>query len=127
MNELKIYTREQENEMVSKHFRAGEFFCKCGKCNNQLVDLKHICKLEILRETLNKPIKILSGFRCEPHNRNEKGSENSQHCKGLATDIIVEGITPEEVASTADFLNFGGVGSYKTFTHIDSRKGKVRW
>lgn len=53
--------------------------------------------LEQLRTLLNKPIKINSGYRSPEVNKAIGGSSNSQHCKGQAADIIVPGMTPDQV------------------------------
>jgi len=128
LSKLEIFTRDEGDKQITKHFKAKEFFCKCGTCHNQLIDIGHVSRLEILRQAINKPIKINSGFRCEKHNKIVGGTENSQHCKGTATDIVISDKTPEEVSSVADFLGFRGIGVYNTFTHIDSRNGKRgRW
>jgi uncharacterized protein YcbK (DUF882 family) len=57
------------------------------------------------------------------------GAKNSQHLKGTAADIVVKGITPERVAKYAETLlpKSGGIGRYKTFTHVDVRSVKSRW
>ena len=43
--------------------------------------------LQPLREALNKPIKVTSGYRSESLNKLIGGSKRSQHCKGQAADI----------------------------------------
>ena len=43
--------------------------------------------LQPLREALNKPIKVTSGYRSESLNKLIGGSKRSQHCKGQASDI----------------------------------------
>ncbi|WP_397600529.1 D-Ala-D-Ala carboxypeptidase family metallohydrolase [Silvanigrella sp.] len=62
-------------------------------------NLKKLCDkfLEPLRQYLNKPIKILSGYRCEELNNAVKGVENSQHLTGCAADITVENISHQEL------------------------------
>ena len=45
-------------------------------------------------------VNINSGYRCAAHNASPKvgGSPSSHHVKGMAADIRIQGITPEEVA-----------------------------
>ena len=43
--------------------------------------------LQPLREALNKPIKVTSGYRSESLNKLIGGSKRSQHCKGQAADL----------------------------------------
>ena len=47
--------------------------------------------LEPLREAMNEPIPISSGFRCEQLNRAVGGVANSQHIKGQAADLCIGG------------------------------------
>lgn len=47
--------------------------------------------LEPLREAMNEPIPISSGFRCEQLNRAVGGVANSQHMKGQAADLCIGG------------------------------------
>jgi len=63
-----------------------------------LENLKELSKfLEQLRKLLNKPIKINSAYRSPEVNKVVGGSVNSQHCKGQAADIVVPGMTPNQV------------------------------
>lgn len=47
--------------------------------------------LEPLREAMNEPICISSGYRCERLNRAVGGVANSQHTKGQAADLCIDG------------------------------------
>jgi uncharacterized protein YcbK (DUF882 family) len=90
-------------------------------------------QLEILRQHLQKPITINSGYRSPKHNQKVKGSKDSQHLLGKAADIVVGGVTPDEVADAIEFLidtkmmKQGGLGRYNSFTHYDIRGKKSRW
>jgi len=48
---------------------------------------------EPIRANFNVPIHISSGYRSEELNRAIKGSKSSQHCKGEAVDIDMDGTT----------------------------------
>jgi hypothetical protein len=47
--------------------------------------------LEPLREATGEPIKIGSGYRCPALNRAVGGVANSQHMKGQAADLCIDG------------------------------------
>ena len=47
--------------------------------------------LEPLRVAMNEPIKIGSGFRCQKLNAAVGGVANSQHLKGQAADLCIDG------------------------------------
>lgn len=66
--------------------------------NDALMDLKRLAAfLEQVREVVGKPIKINSAYRSPAVNASVGGSRTSQHCKGQAADIRVNGMTPDQV------------------------------
>lgn len=113
---------------LSKHFSRAEFECQCG-CGNDTADYKLVEVLEELREYFGTPIRITSGNRCEVHNRDIGGSMNSLHIHGRAADIQVSGVDPRDVQEylKSQYPNSLGIGSYITFTHVDSRGWRARW
>lgn len=110
---------------LSENFSVNEFECSCGKCTETLINIDHVVKLQQLRHDLGSSIHINSAYRCPAHNAAIGGEKNSMHMKGHATDIVVKGMTPNEVADACE--KFDGLGRYDTFTHIDSRGFKARW
>lgn len=114
-----------------KHFERSEFKCKCGKCGGFPVEPSEELALilEKIRKYFGKPVIINSGIRCATHNANVGGANASQHLNGTAADIVVKDVSPERVAKYAETLlpKTGGIGRYKTFTHIDVRSVKARW
>lgn len=125
---MKKQYKKGEKAQLSKSFSSTEFDCNCknSDCKWTIIDTDHVEKLQAKRDKWGKPIRITSGYRCEKHNKAEGGASGSRHVKGDATDIQVQGMTPDEVS--ADCEDFNGKGSYDTFTHVDSREGKkARW
>ena len=59
----------------------------------QMINLVYLCAyvLEPLRVAMKEPIKIGSGFRCEALNKAVGGVSNSQHMKGQAADLCIDG------------------------------------
>lgn len=114
---------------LAKNFRAYEFDCHCDRCQETIVDLELVEKLQAKRDEWGKAIHIISGFRCPSHNKdpNVKGAKKSQHLLGKAADIVVYGWTPYQVKTRCE--DFGGLGWYprKGFVHVDVRKKKARW
>ena len=114
-----------------QYFERREFACKCGRCGGFPVepDPELLEILNKIRAYFGKPVYINSGIRCAAHNANVGGAKSSQHLRGTAADITVDGVEPSRVATYAETLlpKTGGIGRYKTFTHIDVRKTKARW
>lgn len=123
---------------MTKNFSISEFECKCGDCKisadvkNNLIKLAD--QLQILRDKVQKPIKINSAYRCANYNDNVvKGAKHSQHKFGKAADIVIDGMTPNDVHELVcemvelGQINFGGIGKYNTFTHVDIRDYSARW
>jgi uncharacterized protein YcbK (DUF882 family) len=112
---------------LSEHFHSAEFMCRCG-CGLKDVHPELVQMLEAIRTHFDAPVTITSGRRCAKHNARVKGARNSRHVTGEAADIRVAGVPPHRVHAWA-WANFpnGGFGRYATFTHIDCRRGKVKW
>lgn len=124
---------------ISKDFYWYEFTCSDGTIVP--VELRGNVErlvwevLQPLRNALGKPITITSGYRTPAYNRRVGGARNSQHMKGLAADIKIEGIP--RVRSNWLLWGFmiargkgGGVGWYKKNpVHVDVRPTKkvVLW
>ena len=117
-------------DKIGSHFDRSEFKCKCGNCDFDTVDTTLLILLEGVRAHFDAPVIINSACRCRAHNNNIGGSPKSQHLYGRAADIVVKGHSPAEVQNLLESLmkGWGGIGSYDTFTHVDTRtKGPARW
>lgn len=132
MSNIKQYKKGTKNQ-ITKNFSSTEFDCSCKRedCKVTLIDIDHVNLLQKVRDELKAPIHINSAFRCKEHNKEVGGASQSRHTVSDATDIIIQGMTPDQVADYFDKLGVNGLGRYTTFTHIDSRplgsKAKARW
>ena len=64
-------------------------------------NLKRLCRvLEEVRHVIGKPIRISSGYRCLKVNQAIGSKDTSQHVKGCAADIKVQGVTVDELMKT---------------------------
>lgn len=90
------------NTPVTMHFTIEELYAsataKAKGINNkpnvqQTINLVYLAAyvLEPLRTAMKEPIKIGSGFRCEALNKAVGGVSNSQHMKGQAVDLCIDG------------------------------------
>ena len=125
---VKKYKRSDKLQL-SKNFRLDEFKCKCGKCDPILVDDTLITWLQKIRDHFGRSVNVNSGYRCKTHNASPKvgGSPTSHHVRGMAADIRVQGITPEEVAKYAESIGIKRIGLYDNFVHIGSDTKKRFW
>lgn len=128
--------RSRMNQRLSKNFTLDEFASKDGAQTPESVleNLRELAKnLQVLRDIVGKPIKINSGYRSPEHNKSVGGVKNSMHVQGKAADIVIEGLTPSQVAEQLEILigskriKQGGLGIYPTFVHYDIRGKKARW
>jgi uncharacterized protein YcbK (DUF882 family) len=93
---------------LSKNFTLSEFTESATASKYKLdntpspeviKNLEKLCVncLQKLRDKIGMPIKISSGYRSILVNKKVKGSDTSQHIKGEAADIKVEGLTPKQL------------------------------
>ena len=105
-------------EWTFKWFKKSDFQCRC-KCGYDDIDLTLVRHLENMRESMGMPFDIVSGCRCERHNKNIGGEKNSAHTRGKATDIRMAGSTFRYVFLTMALRIFKRIGVYKSFCHVD--------
>ena len=90
------------NTNVTMHFTMEELYASATATakgiNNkpsvqQMINLVYLTAyvLEPLRVAMGEPIKIGSGFRCQALNKAVGGVYNSQHMKGQAADLCIDG------------------------------------
>jgi hypothetical protein len=104
------------------HFSAQEMACRgTGKIKiaSELMD-----KLEALRATVGKPLRVNSGYRSPEYNATLEGAApKSEHVQGRAVDISMAGHDPAEFYAAAKAIGFRGFGFYpephNNFMHLD--------
>lgn len=116
------------NINLTEHFKLSEFVRPSDSLPETLIlqNLNLLAqRLQVVRDIINRPIKITSGYRTPEHNKQVGGSSKSYHLRGMAADIVVLGTPAIEVQ---EFLKnwSGGMGSYGSFTHLDIGP-KRRW
>ena len=121
---------------LEKNFSLHEFKCKDGtEVPEDLIDNVRLLadNLQVLRDHIEKPIIIISGYRTLEYNTKIGGAKRSLHLVAKAGDIVVPGITPLEIKDTIlqlikeGKMKEGGIGIYSTFVHYDVRGWKARW
>ena len=126
---IKAYSRAKEgNVKLSQNFKANEFRRKDNSdvifIAPELVDI-----LQTIRNHYGKAVHINSAYRTPTYNKKVGGATYSQHLYGTAADIRINGVKPKDLAAYIETLmpNYGGIGIYPTFVHVDIRKTKSRW
>ena len=129
MVEINAHSKAKDGgKKLSTHFKVKEFACHDGS-DAVLVAPRLVMVLQSIRSRFGTAVTINSGYRTPQYNTKIGGVTDSQHCYGTAADITVRGQTPAAVAAYARELmpDWGGVGVYDSFCHIDVREAKADW
>jgi hypothetical protein len=110
---------------MSAHFSYIEFRCKGpatdAGCRRIFVLRGHVRRLESYRAKIgDKPVRIMSGYRCRLHNARVGGAKSSQHMFGAASDV--EGLA--SLTEKERMQLFSGLGFKKSngrVVHLDCR------
>lgn len=104
----------------------GEIACHDGTpvviVHERLLDL-----LQEIRNHFASPITINSCYRTFAHNAKIGGKPDSRHCRGYAADIVVKGVSLDNLAAFLETKHVGGIGRYATFIHADVWGVSRRW
>lgn len=108
-----------------KHFTPRDFTCKCnGFCDHlDVISEELVAKLDKICELTGVPITILSGTRCERHNRKVGGRMRSSHIPRDGASHGVDIRCPDPgfrfafLAAALPMFNRIGIG--RDFIHID--------
>jgi uncharacterized protein YcbK (DUF882 family) len=124
--------------MLTLNFSLPEFYCHDAahtpvpdQYMRNVVDLA--AELQVLRDRINRPIHIVSGYRTPAWNKQVGGVPGSQHLLAKAADLQADGMTPAQLHAVIEELiaggkmKQGGLGLYRTFVHYDIRGTKARW
>lgn len=121
---------------LQENFKLGEFKCRDGTNvpEEYMGNVQLLAEnLQVLRDYIGRPIKIISGYRSPDYNKKIGGARRSQHMTAKAADIKVDGMEPWIVKKIIEHLIHeghmmkGGVGIYETFVHYDVRGRNARW
>lgn len=129
------------NPKLSTHFNAAEFQCPC--CGEYKVAVKLLEGLEMMREKLGVPMRVVNpkapggqGYRCKKYAvalaaRNKNAAVKTKHNDGTAADINAAFSKTtwkklKEIAETIPQFQNGGIGVYSWGIHVDLGP-KRRW
>ena len=127
MSVITYSLKKDGDKHLTKDFRVREFRCKDGS-DKILLSPETVNILQSIRDYFGRAVYINSAYRNSSYNKKVGGAANSQHVKGTACDIRIDGIPPKAIAAYIEaFFPKTGCGLYSTFVHIDTRGYKVRW
>lgn len=116
---------------LTANFHSDEFRCKCkvhglaqdnGWCDGEVwVHRELVDRLQRLRDLVGSPVVVTSGCRCPRYNAWIGGVPMSQHKRGTAADIVVDGYKPRQLEEVAKTVGFTWTKVYPTFLHVDVR------
>ena len=95
---------------------------------NNILELIFYC-LQPIRNLIQKPMFITSGYRCKKLNELVNGAKNSSHLRGCAVDFIVKEIPIKDIVEIISNSNIPFdelINEYDKWVHISFVKGKNR-
>ena len=110
----------------TKNFSDAELRCKCG-CGKNEMDVDFLIKLQAVRDELDRPMTVTSGYRCPKHNIaiSATKSATGPHTTGHAVDIQCSGKEAHSLIELALGYGMSGVGIMQRgdhasrFLHLD--------
>ncbi|MBR3604825.1 MAG: hypothetical protein IKL52_02205 [Candidatus Gastranaerophilales bacterium] len=111
---------------IAKKFNINNF--PSEKELNNILELIFYC-LQPIRNLIQKPMIITSGYRCKKLNELVNGVKNSSHLRGCAADFIVKEIPIKDVVEMISNSNIPFdelINEYDKWVHISFVKGKNR-
>jgi uncharacterized protein YcbK (DUF882 family) len=81
--------------------------------------------LVVVARHFGRPVHVVSGYRAAPAD----GHPHSFHVRGMAADVAVPGVSPQEIRDYAVARGLGGIGFYPNsgFVHLDIRPRRFWW
>lgn len=109
---------------ITRNFTTDEMACTC--CGKSDMDGDFMKILQSVRDEMQRPLKITSGYRCEKHNeRVSHTGKKGPHTFAKAADILISGADALRLFSIAQKHGVSGVGMSqkgdhsKRFVHLD--------
>jgi len=130
---MRVVTRRQFHGIIiggiamyiTKNFTTNEMACSC--CQKSDMDGDFMRILQSVRDEMQRPLKITSGYRCEKHNSKVSTTgRTGPHTHAKACDILISGADAMRLFTIAQRHGISGIGlsqkgpHNKRFCHIDS-------
>ena len=109
---------------ITQNFTTDEMACNC--CGKADMDDEFMRVLQSIRDEMQRPLKITSGYRCENHNQKVSSTgKKGPHTFAKAADILISGADAMRLFAVAQKHGVSGVGMSqkgahnKRFIHLD--------
>lgn len=110
-------------------FSRHEF--ACAHCGRAEMDSDFLWRLQDLRDSYGKPMRVTSGFRCPQHPIEARKAKPGTHSTGRAVDIAVSRGEAYALLRLAIRMGFTGIGVQQKgegrFLHLDDLTSQEGW
>lgn len=116
---------------LSEHFDDSEFACHDGTPVPKELrpNAEFLCQavLEVIRETIGRPVAVISGYRTPAYNERIGGAKKSTHMTAEGADIRAGDVDTLwrailRLHEDGHLPGLGGVGRYDSWIHVDTKK-----
>lgn len=104
---------------ITENFSLREFQCPC--CHAVMIHSRLAASIQRLRDALEHPLYVTSGYRCARHNAEVGGAAKSRHMRGLAADVYAPSDEQENLRELAKKAGFTKIILYpeRNFAHLE--------
>ena len=107
--------------MNIKDFKRSDFDCRC--CGKNNINMDFLEKLQLARTYAGIPFVVISGCRCDTHNKDEGGKPTSDHLTGEGADIrVINSMERFAILDSAIAAGFRRIGIGRGFIHLGNAK-----
>lgn len=135
---MSFLSKDQKHDIqVTKNFNISELEFRAVIPDQYLENAKNLLiEMQKVRDAIQKPIIITSGYRDSAYNESIGGATQSQHILACAADCYIKDMPIKEFHKIvrdgikAQRWNFKGLGFYdRGWIHVDIRKSPhlVEW
>lgn len=120
--------------VLKPHFKTRGRRCNCLPPKSMWKNIAATLRvIDAMSTAMRAPVdELISIYRSPSYNRAVRGRSRSQHLENRAADVKFKGASAYRAARVARQLRArgkfkGGIGRYRSFTHIDTRGRNVDW
>lgn len=127
-----FHWNKRERLQFSAYFTSLDFQCPCSHPHENVISISLIDKLNDVRHTLNSPIIVTSGYRCELYQQElkargyETAKGTSPHQLGNAVDIAIKDLSKFDQLLKLCENEFKAIGVGNGWLHVDMRSDAIR-